>query len=337
MLSPKTATYYAFIGAALLFVLPFLFFVRISSLEEVVELLLQFITGWVFLGLSIFYQSIFYHKKEKWKYFILTSLLLFFVLTGIDIFVNLAFEKVVPLTLPERAPIIQETIFQDVILSIISVGFVYQFFQRKRNEENRLRLIKLEKENLQLQLNSLQQQLNPHFFFNSLNALSELIYIDVEKSESYINELSRVFRYILDMQNNPLATLDKELEFIQSYFFLLKIRYDDKLNLHCNIENPNQFKIPSLSLLVLFENVIKHNAINASKPMNIIIERRGQYLSVKNNKNPLPQLKQHSFGIGLENLNNRSQLLTRESCIIEEEEDSFTVKIPLVKDEYYPN
>ena len=100
------------------------------------------------------------------------------------------------------------------------------------------------------------------------------------------------------MQRKPLVNLDNELKFIQSYFFLLKIRYDDKLNLHCNVEIPSPYKIPSLSLLVLFENVIKHNAINAEKPMNISMGIEGTYLFVKNNKNGLP-LKPHSFGIGL--------------------------------------
>ena len=336
MLSLKKVAYFACIGAALLFVLPSLFFLEISTFKEFVGLLLQFATGWAFLGVSLFYHSKFYLKSQKRIHFFGLSLILFVVLTSSDILLSLALEHLTNFEFPRRAPLIPETIIQNSILSMGSVAVVYQYFQRKKNEENRLRIIKLENENLHLQLNSLQQQLNPHFFFNSLNSLSELIYIDVEKSEAYINELAHVFRYILDLQRKPLVNLDIELNFIHSYFFLLKIRYEDKLNLSCNIENPTNYKIPSLSLLVLFENVIKHNAIHAEKPMNIRMEIEGTYLSVTNNKNVL-HLKQHSLGIGLENLSNRCMLLTQKNCIIEDEEDYFTVKTPLVKDENYHN
>ncbi|MEO0526154.1 MAG: histidine kinase [Bacteroidota bacterium] len=337
MLSLRKVTYYAFIGATLLFVLPFLLFTEISTSGQVNGFLLQFITGWAFLGISIYYHFKFYLRYKKRSYIFWYSCVLFLVIATIDVFINLALEDIISTDIPGHAPIVEETIIQDSILTFISLGFVYRFFQRKRNEENNLRIVKLENENLQLQLNSLQQQLNPHFFFNSLNTLSELIYIDVEKSEFYINKLSQVFRYILDMQGSTFVTLDRELKFIQSYFFLLKIRYDDKLNLHGDIADPEQYKIPSLSLLVLFENVIKHNAISVSKPMNIYLELGGGYLSVKNNKNLLPKVKQHSFGIGLENLNNRCSLLTNTNCTIEEEELFFTVKIPLIKNENYSN
>ena len=336
MFSIKKITYFALIGAALLFVLPSLFFLEISSFKGVVGLLLQFATGWVFLGVSLFYHSKFYLKSANWIHFFGLSLILFSVLTGADLLFSFVLENITAYELPRRAPIIAETIIQNISLTIVSTVVVHQYFQRKKNEENRLRILRLENENLQLQLNSLQQQLNPHFFFNSLNTLSELIYTDVEKSEAYINELSRVFRYILDMQRKPLVNLEKELEFIQSYFFLLKIRYEDKLNLRSDIETPVQYRIPSLSLLVLFENVIKHNAINAEKPMNISMETEGVYLSVKNNKNRL-QFKRPGFGIGLENLSNRCILLAAKNCIIEDEAHYFTVKIPLVKDGNYHN
>ena len=156
-------------------------------------MLLQFTTGWAFLGISLFYHSKLYFKSQKWIQFFGFSLVLFSVLTGIDILLSLALEEVTAFEFPRRAPLIPETIIQNIILSIVSIAVVYQYVQREKNEENRLRIIKLENENLQLQLSSLQQQLNPHFFFNSLNSLSELIYIDVEKSEAYINELAQVF------------------------------------------------------------------------------------------------------------------------------------------------
>ncbi len=336
MFSSKQVAYYSFIGAVLIFVIPPILFLGLSDSKQIIGVLFKFVQGWFFLGVTLFYQAKIYIIHKKRIPFYGWCLMLLFALITCDLLLDYFFESVVGFRLPRPAPLIPDTIAQNLLLSIVSLAVVHQYFLRKNSEESRLQIVELENENLQLQLSSLQNQLNPHFFFNSLNTLSELIYLDVEKSEAYINELSKVFRYILDMQRHPLVNLDKELKFIKSYFFLLKIRYDDKINLDCRIENAASFKIPSLSLLVLFENVIKHNAINAEKPMTISMEIEGTSIVVRNNKNNL-QLKQHSFGIGLKNLSNRCMLLTKRNCIIEDEEHFFTVKTPLVKDKGYQN
>lgn len=337
MLDTKRIAYLSFLGAALLFLIPPIFFLGINSYEEFFAISFQFLTAWVALGIFLFFQSNFYTKYRNWWTVMGLSLILLGMLAGIKVILTLIILSSFPVIYPQAPiPIIPESILHNTILCTLSLVYVHQYFQRKKNEENRLQIVQLQNENLQLQLNSLQQQLNPHFFFNSLNTLSELIYIDVEKSEAYISELSQVFRYILDMQRNPLVNLNKELKFIKSYFFLLKIRYDNKINLDCRIEHADLYKIPSLSLLVLFENVIKHNAINAEKPMTISMEIEGTNIVVRNNKNSL-ELKQHSFGIGLKNLSNRCMLLTDRNCIIEDKEHFFTVKTPLVKDENYNN
>ena len=331
MLSTKKIIYYAFAGAALLFVLPFLLFAQIRSFDEVIGLILQFVLAWAFLGISIYYHSLFYSKWYKRMQIGMWSLILFIALTGLDVCICLSIHYARIIHIPERVPILLESIIQNSILTFVSLLFVNQYFNRKRSEESRVRIIKLENENLQLQLNSLQQQLNPHFFFNSLNVLSELIYIDVEKSEAYINELSKVFRYILDMQRSPLVTLQRELDFIYSYFFLLKIRYDDKIHLKTETQDTHQYKIPSLSLLLLFENVIKHNAINGTRIIQVDITMDEDFLTIKNNKSPLIIAKEESLGIGLQNLNNRYKLLTNENTIIEDTLEYFCVKLPLIK------
>ena len=331
----KNIVFISFLGAALFLLLPPIVLIGIATQGELIEVIFQFLTGWIVLGIYIYYQSKFFLKYRNWLKVIGLGSILLVIITGVDVLINLYLPWSNSKNTQPPIPGIPDSVVQNIILFIISNIYVYQFSQRKKNEENLLQLVQLQKENLQLQLNSLQQQLNPHFFFNSLNTLSELIYIDVEKSESYINELSQVFRYILNMQQKTLIQLEEELKFIESYFYLLKIRFEDKLHLRYQIENPQSYKIPSLSLLVLFENVIKHNAISTQNPMQIRLQLHDNYLSVTNNKNPMPIFNRESLGVGLENLKNRCELLTNEPCIIEDLAQSFTVKIPLIRDDEY--
>ena len=338
MLTPKKIVYVSLGGAAVLLLLPPTFLVGIPGLKELGAIGFQFMTGWIILGLSLFFHSQFYLKFQHGLITIGLSMILYLLLTGIDVWISLAVIEIPAHAPTPPVPLIPETFIQNLILSILSFIYVYNHVQRKKEEEHALHIVQLQNENLQLQLNSLQQQLNPHFFFNSLNTLSELIYIDIEKSDAYINKLSQVFRYILDVQQQSLISLEEELTFLQSYFYLLKIRFEDKLNLHCDTPLPEQYQIPSLSLLVLFENVIKHNAISLTQPMSISLQIEGDYLSVHNNKNPLPGLKPKGFGIGLTNLKNRCVLLTQKPCIVQDRENSFQVNIPLVSyDEHTHN
>ena len=332
MLKVKKIVYLSFLGATLILLLPPIFFMGLSVFEESLGLVFHFLVGWAVLGVSLFFHSKFVFKYTSWLPIISYSLLLLFFITALDILISAALlDKDFNAGRPP-IPMIPESIIQNTILSTISLVYVFQHFQRKRSEANNLRIVQLQNENLKLQLSSLQQQINPHFFFNSLNTLSELIYIDIEKSEEYINRLSKVFRYILDVQQKALIPLDEELTFIQSYFYLLKIRFEDKINLQLpgELNQRKTYKIPSLSLLVLFENVTKHNAISESKPIDLELQLNDTYLSVKNNKNPLTHLKHPSLGIGLANLKNRCLLLTKKPCIIENNDQFFNVKIPLV-------
>lgn len=331
MLASNQIIYLSFLGAALFLLLPVFFFIDAPNYQKFIAIGFQFLTGWILLAITMYLHSRLISSYENGIPILGWSLLLLFGVIALDVLLTTAFMHLVANPFRPPIPLIPESTFQNTVLSVLSLTFVFQYVQRKKNEANKLRIVQLQKENLQLQLNSLQQQLNPHFFFNSLNTLSELIYIDIEKSEEYINKLSQVFRYILDRQEQPLIPLKEELEFIQSYFYLLKIRFEDKLNLSCQIEQHESYHIPSLSLLVLFENVIKHNAISEHKPMHIQLHLTATHLSVENNKNPLHELRHPSLGIGLENLNNRCVLLTNHPCIIEDEAHSFTVKIPVVK------
>lgn len=155
----------------------------------------------------------------------------------------------------------------------------------------------LKEELSQIKFEVLKSQINPHFMFNSLNVLSGLINTDVIKAQLFIDEFSQIYRYVLEMIEQPVTTLGKELEFMRSYLFLQQIRYGETLTFSVNIPSEQlRLVLPPLSLQVLLENAIKHNIVNESKPLSIEIYCEDAFLIVRNNIQP--KISGHSTGIG---------------------------------------
>lgn len=222
--------------------------------------------------------------------------------------------------------------FPSVVLRGVLLGGIAYFFSRflietERKNEILLENEHLKSENLLVQLSSLKNQLNPHFLFNSLNTLSWLINEDKEKSQRYLQKLSQVLRYSLSMQEQSLVPLKEELALVDSYIFLLQIRFGDNLQIIKDIEN-KQFKIPPLSLQLLIENAIKHNVISTASPLSVYIELRNNTLIVRNTHNPKPNSE--GTGIGLVNLNERFKILASQEVEIEQNEKEFKVVLPLI-------
>jgi two-component system, LytTR family, sensor kinase len=188
----------------------------------------------------------------------------------------------------------------------------------------------LETENLHAQLNSLQQQLNPHFLFNSLNSLHSLIIEDPQTSQEFVQNLSLIFRYSLDFQKKKLITIQEELVFIEAYIYLLKIRFGDKLLFVFNDIKCVKGFLPPFALQLLIENAVNHNEISTKKPLtiSIIFDTELNKIRIKNNLNPKRQ-SSDGAGLGLLNLTNRYLLLTKKSIEIEQNEAFFEVKIPV--------
>ena len=186
----------------------------------------------------------------------------------------------------------------------------------------------LQKENNTARYTALQNQLNPHFLFNSLNTLIAEIEYDPANAVHFTKNLSNVYRYVLQCQEKPLITLGEELEFMKAYLFLHKVRLGDCI--HCDTDIPQDELdrlLPPLTLQLLIENVIKHNSITPGKPMSIRIGLEGDYLVVSN---PIhPRKSTTSEGVGLRNSANRCKLLTGKEIGISEKYGVFTVKIPL--------
>jgi LytS/YehU family sensor histidine kinase len=189
---------------------------------------------------------------------------------------------------------------------------------------------KLQKENIAAKYENLKSQVNPHFLFNSLNALTNLVYEDQDKAVKFIKQLSEVYRYVLDTREAEVVSLGEELKFLQSYVYLQQIRFGDKLKIHIRLDNENFFVTP-LALQMLVENAIKHNVISEDDPLNIQLYNDDGFIVVENNlqKKSLPG--ERSSGLGLENIRKRYELLSERSVVIIENENSFVVKLPVLK------
>ena len=191
-------------------------------------------------------------------------------------------------------------------------------------------LINLQKENLQSQFDILKQQVNPHFLFNSLNVLTSLIKLEPDLAEKFSEQLSKVYRYVLENKDNELVDLHTELNFLDAYIFLLNIRFVDKLKVNINIpENRRGDLIIPMAMQLLIENAIKHNTMSKSNPLNInIFIDENDMLNIVNNLQERPS-QLVSTGVGLKNIQNRYLLLNNTQPVFEKTETQFIAKVPL--------
>ena len=216
----------------------------------------------------------------------------------------------------------------------LAVSFLYSYiytliFQRQNilleNEQ-------LKSENLTTRYDMLVSQINPHFFFNSLNSLSTLVREnDTQTALTYIDQLSYTFRYILQNSQNTEVPLKEELQSLEAYSYQFKIRYADKLFFDIDIDEEYlDYTMPPLALQPLIDNAVKHNSITSRHPMHISIRTEDGHLVVSNPKSPLVE-PAPGTGIGLKNLDSRWELVTGENIAIIDTNESFTVKLPLQK------
>jgi two-component system, LytTR family, sensor kinase len=217
-----------------------------------------------------------------------------------------------------------------VLMSILllSIEISTQFFRHWKNS-----LVEIEKyraESLQAQLQNLKNQINPHFLFNNMSVLSSLVYKDQDKAVEFISQLSKVYRYLLDNQNNELVTVEEELLFIRSYIFLLHIRFDQNLIIKTEVKKEDRARlIPPMALQILIENAIKHNEASSEHPLSISIISEDDRLVVGNNLQLRPQHEPGSK-TGLENIRARYKFFTGDSVEVLQDAQSFFVKLPLL-------
>ena len=212
-----------------------------------------------------------------------------------------------------------------IVISLYYSRYLVQYW-KKSIEKGEM----LEREKLQAKYDALKSQVNPHFLFNSLNTLTGVVEDSPEHAVKFIKKLSDIYRYVLEQRNTDLVTLSEELDFVENYIFLAKLRHGSGLLFINKIEQKDKLIAP-LGLQILVENCIQHNIIEDDRPLTITIADDDQYLTVKNNLQKKTSLKKNGNNIGLENLQNRYTYLSDLPVIIEESGDSFNVSIPLLK------
>jgi LytS/YehU family sensor histidine kinase len=187
---------------------------------------------------------------------------------------------------------------------------------------------KFKRESTVAKFESLRNQVNPHFLFNSLNALTNLVYEDQDKAAKFIKQLSEVYRYLLETRDLEIVPLSEETRFLDSYLFLQKIRFGEKLKVTVSLDDESCMVAP-LVLQMLVENAIKHNEISEEHPLNIRLYLDGDYLVVENSLQKKSTMAGGSPGIGLDNICKRYEFLTEKKVEIHQN-NLFTVRLPRI-------
>lgn len=189
---------------------------------------------------------------------------------------------------------------------------------------------RLKKEHIAARFEALQNQVNPHFLFNSLNVLTTLVHKDADQAEQFIRRLSDVYRYILESRDKEVVPLTEELAILRAYLFLVEVRFGASLQTDIRIPETVPGHLAPLTLQMLVENALKHNEASKARPLRIEIFEEAGYLTVRNNlqpKNTLPE----STGIGLANIQARYQILAGEELRITNHDGYFSVRVPILK------
>jgi two-component system LytT family sensor kinase len=216
-----------------------------------------------------------------------------------------------------------------VNLFLNCLNAIWYFMDKSKRAE--VRAERFEKVSIEAQFEALRNQINPHFLFNCLNALSNLVYKDADTSAKFIGQLSSVYRYLLYNQEKKIVSLQEELDFIDSYLYLLKIRFGENVFIEKNIRTDvDNLHIAPATLQMLIENAIKHNIVSNKAPLKIQIVSLNGSISVTNNLQE-KRIKEPSAYIGLKNIVKRYEFLSDKPVEIKKTENEFTVKVPLVR------
>lgn len=223
----------------------------------------------------------------------------------------------------------------DILISV-GITFLISFFMSAKAFLDNWRKASLDaerikREQMATKYESLKNQVNPHFLFNSLNALTNLVYEDQDQAANFIRQLSKVYRYVLDTQSKELVPLSTELKFLESYIFLQKIRFDDKLTVNIDVKGFEQNMLPPMALQMLLENAVKHNTVAEEEPLTIdLYVENERYVIVKNNLQKKSIPIEASSGMGLSNIKARYEFLSKLPVEVVESADEFIVKLPLL-------
>ncbi|MGX7668323.1 histidine kinase [Flavobacterium pedocola] len=289
---------------------------------------LYMVNALIFISLDkIFADNRFTFKR------ILIGFLSSFVASVLTIFLLRIFEEVVivgasfeTFMINERAAnYVVATIMTFIVTLIFHAVFFYRSYQ-----ENRVKEQKIIAGTASAKFESLKNQIDPHFLFNSLNVLSSLIEENPDNAQKFTSSLSKIYRYVLEQRDKELVSIEEELAFAKTYMNLLKMRFENSVfyELPEKVNNP-EAKVVPLSLQLLLENTVKHNVVSEKKPLRIRIFERNNCLIVQNDLQKKEVLKDRQ-GVGLQNIISRYAILTDRKVTITQSEKEFTVELPLL-------
>jgi hypothetical protein len=220
-----------------------------------------------------------------------------------------------------------------LIITFVVSLFFHAIFLYRKLQENKVKEQKIIAGNASAQFETLKNQIDPHFLFNSLNVLSSLIEENPENAQRFTTSLSKIYRYVLEQKDKELVPLQDEVDFAKTYIKLLTIRFENSLT-YSLPESPidPEAKVVPLSLQLLLENTIKHNIVSDLQPLHIAIFVEGDYLVISNNLQK-KEILYSSSGVGLQNIVSRYAILTEKQVIVIKSETDFMVKIPILTKE----
>lgn len=264
---------------------------------------------------------------------ILLGFVLSFLVSLLTVFVLRIFEDVIienqsfELFLAREKP--NNYVFAIVITFFITLS-AYAFNFYRAYQENKVKEQKIIAGTASAKFETLKNQIDPHFLFNSLNVLSSLIEENPENAQKFTTSLSKIYRYVLEQKDKELVSIEEELLFAKTYMNLLKMRFENSLfyELPQTPIDPDAKVVP-LSLQLLLENTVKHNIASEQKPLHIRIFIDGDYLAIQNVFQK-KEVLQDRKGVGLQNIVSRYAIITRRKVLVEQNEQTFTVKIPIL-------
>lgn len=217
-----------------------------------------------------------------------------------------------------------------IIITFFVTLAIHAIYFYKAYNENKVKEQKIIAGTANAKFESLKNQIDPHFLFNSLNVLSSLIEENPENAQRFTTSLSNIYRYVLEQKDKELVSVAEELAFAKTYMNLLKMRFENSLfyELPATDISP-EAKVVPLSLQLLLENTVKHNVVSEQRPLHIRIYLEGDYLVVENDYQK-KEVLQDRKGVGLQNIIDRYRIITKRNVLISQNEKTFIVKIPIL-------
>ncbi len=217
-----------------------------------------------------------------------------------------------------------------VVITLIVTLSLHAFYFYKAYQDSKVKEQKIIAGTANAKFESLKNQIDPHFLFNSLNVLSSLIEENPESAQKFTTSLSKIYRYVLEQKDKELVPLEEELSFAKTYMNLLKMRFENSLFYELpSGEIDPEAKVVPLSLQLLLENTVKHNVVSEQKPLHIKIYIDGDYLAVENNYQKKEVLQERK-GVGLENIASRYGIISKRKVLVDQTQEHFTIRIPIL-------